>query len=97
MKAHEVTVETAIKITGLDIHGVQSMMTRGVLHRVERGEIFIQRASLLDCYVKDQKAREMMENALGPSKFWEDLEEDLKNPDFVEAYVQTCIEMNASL
>lgn len=88
MKAHEITVESAMAITGFDINGVQSMLERGVLHRVEKGEVFIQRASLLDCLAQDRVAREAVEKALAPAQFWVDLEEDLKDPEFVEAYIE---------
>ena len=96
MKAHEVTVPTAMNITGLDANGINSMLNRGVLHRVEKGETFIQRASLLDCYVKDRKAREAVENALGSNAFWDDVAQDLANPDFADAFVETSIQMNAN-
>lgn len=93
MKAHEMTIEDAMGITGLDLNGVQSMLDRGVLHRVEKGELFIQKASLLECYVKDRRARQAVENALAPSQFWDDLEKDLEDPIFVEAYLETAAKL----
>lgn len=94
MKAHEITFSEALAISGLTEAGVDSMLKRGVLHRVEKGNLYIQRASFVDCLAKDREAAVAVNAGLAfRSVFWDDLEQDLEDPVFVEAYVKAVDEL----
>ncbi len=74
MKNYELDLETAMIITDLGIHGMRSMLARGLDFREENGSIFIEFTSLMKYYYEDKQARLAVENALTVEPSWKDVE-----------------------